>query len=347
MSVANCRGNARTKRKHRNLLTRGRPRRLLSWKVRTAQQTRQSDLMPYLFRERERPASWSDFRPAPLHPYLLPFTYTNWAGEWMAYILGKWSIFEVLDYVGSFSILIAVIFYFADSGNRLKMKHYQAWQVINTAQGKGGSGGRIDALQELNDDGVSLVGVDVSGSYLRGITLVRADLRRGKFDSADLRNAVLRKSVLASSTLLGTNLRDSDCDMTDLTDADLSDADLPGATLRGADVQDATLDRANLRETDLANLRDWQTIASMNLCNIHGVRNAPAGFVDFAMSRGAVDLADDNRFYALLRDAASTQPLVSQPSPIRAAHDRAATEPAKIKSTTTGSSSGALPRAAD
>ena len=41
-----------------------------------------------------------------------------------------------------------LIFYFADQGGRLKQKHYQAWQVINTAQGKGGSGGplRIVAL---------------------------------------------------------------------------------------------------------------------------------------------------------------------------------------------------------
>ncbi len=39
---------------------------------------------------------------------------------------------------------MAVIFYFSESGDRLKQKHYQAWQVINTAQGKGGSGGRIE-----------------------------------------------------------------------------------------------------------------------------------------------------------------------------------------------------------
>jgi len=59
-------------------------------------------------------------------------------------------------------VLIVAIFYVAGSGSRVKMRHYQAWQVINTAQDKGGSGGRIEALQELNADKVSPVGVDVS-----------------------------------------------------------------------------------------------------------------------------------------------------------------------------------------
>ena len=53
---------------------------------------------------------------------------------------------------GDFLGIGAVIFYFTESGDRRKQKHYHAWQVINTAQGKNGSGGRIEALQELNED---------------------------------------------------------------------------------------------------------------------------------------------------------------------------------------------------
>lgn len=60
----------------------------------------------------------------------------EWFWEWVAYILSNWSFLEVLEYLGSFSILIAVVFYFSESGDRLKQKHYQAWQVINTARGK-------------------------------------------------------------------------------------------------------------------------------------------------------------------------------------------------------------------
>ena len=97
-------------------------------------------------------------------------------GEWAAFLLGKWSIFEVLEYVERLSILFAVIVYFAGRDDRLKQKHYQAWQVINTAQGKGGSGGRIEALRELNRDGVPLVGADVAGVYLQNLSLVGASL---------------------------------------------------------------------------------------------------------------------------------------------------------------------------
>src|SRR5258708_33636886 len=97
--------------------------------------------MHYVFKHRRPPAPWREFRQRALHRYLLPLYCANWLGEWTAYFLGKWSIFEVLEYVGSFSILLAVIFYFADAGDRTKQKHYQALQVINTAQGKGGSGG--------------------------------------------------------------------------------------------------------------------------------------------------------------------------------------------------------------
>src|SRR5262244_242040 len=95
---------------------------------------------------------------------------------------------EILEYLGSFSVLIAVIFYFHDSGNRVKQRHYQAWQVINTAQGKGGSGGRIEALQELNADSVPLVGVDVSGAFLQGVQLPHAHLLRANFENADARD---------------------------------------------------------------------------------------------------------------------------------------------------------------
>ena len=161
--------------------------------------------MPFIVKHRSPPASWRQTREKAPHRSLLPIYYANWLGEWAAYFLGKWSIFEVLEYLGSFSILIAVIFYFADAGDRLKQKHYQAWQVINTAQGKGGSGGRIEALHELNEDHIPLIGVDVSDAYLENLRLVSADLRRAD-DGADLRHALFRKSNLEGANLRFANL---------------------------------------------------------------------------------------------------------------------------------------------
>src|SRR5208282_2906137 len=140
---------------------------------------------------RSRPAPWDLRKKSIARGWLTPFIAFEWILEWVAFALSNWTLLEVLEYLGSFSVLVAVIFYFAESGDRVKQRHYQAWQVINTAQGKGGSGGRIEALQELNADHVPLVGVDVSSAFLQGIHLRNANLLRSSFSSADLRNSNL------------------------------------------------------------------------------------------------------------------------------------------------------------
>ena len=71
-------------------------------------------------------------------------------------------LLRILEYSSFLSVMFAVVVYFNEAPDRKKQKHYQAWQVINTAQGKGGSGGRIEAMQELNADKIPLVGVDAS-----------------------------------------------------------------------------------------------------------------------------------------------------------------------------------------
>ena len=104
-------------------------------------------------------------------------------------------------------MLLAVVSYFSESKDRIKQKHYQAWQVINSAQGKGGS----DA------DGVPLVGVDVSRAFLQDIDLSRADLLRANFRAADVRggnlnSAQMQYADLASANLRDANLRNADCE---------------------------------------------------------------------------------------------------------------------------------------
>src|ERR1700677_311471 len=175
--------------------------------------------MAFVFKERNPPPEWVEFKARAPHRYLVPFFRLSWAADWAAYTLGKWPLVELLEYLGSFSVLFVAIFYFAGASDRLKQKHYQAWQVINSAQGKGGNGGRIDALQELNHDHIRLVGVDVSGAYLQGVRLEGAELRRGNFSSADLREAVFSKA----------NLEDSDFHWANLRGAILSGCDLAGS----------------------------------------------------------------------------------------------------------------------
>lgn len=246
-----------------------------------------------LHEQRKRPEAWQTQRGGLKHAWLAPFMAIDWAFQWLAYVLSRWSFLEVLEYLGSFSILIAVIFYFAESGDRLKQKHYQAWQVINTAQGVGGSGGRIDALQELDEDGVPLVGVDVSGAFLQGIRLPNARLLRSDFSGVDARNSDFQSADLSVANLSSGNFRGSNFKAANLQDSNLANADFCGATLSNADLSGATLDAADLGNTDLTNAK-WQKINSLRGANIRQVRNAPKGFTDWAIKNGAVTTAVDS-----------------------------------------------------
>src|SRR6202008_1722991 len=143
------------------------------------------------------------------HRWMIPFRAFEWLSEWVAYALSHWSFLEVLENLGRFSVLIGVIFYFSESGDRIKQRHSQAWQVINTAQGKGGSGGRIEALQELNEDKIQLVGVDVSSAFLQGVHLEHANLLRADMSAADLRGCNLTAASLSFADLHDANLRGS------------------------------------------------------------------------------------------------------------------------------------------
>jgi hypothetical protein len=246
--------------------------------------------MSYVFKERNLPPEWHEFRKRAPRRFLMPFYAVSWLADWAAYFLGRWPVVELLEYLGSFSILFAAIVYFAGASDRLKQKHYQAWQVINTAEGKGGNGGRIDALQELNDDRVSLIGVHVSGAYLQGLRLEQAQARRAIFAEADLRDADFQRASLPDADLHSANLRGANLRDCNLAGARLDDADLVGADLAEADLSGVALDRADLREANLEHLKNWQAIKSLDKANVLGVRNAPAGFVDWARKKGAVEV---------------------------------------------------------
>src|ERR1035438_5719376 len=191
---------------------------------------------------RKRPEPWSIRKPGGTRKWLTPFIAFEWMWEWAAYALSNWSFLEVLEYLGSFSVLIAVIFYFSESGDRVKQRHYQAWQVINTAQGKGGSGGRIEALQELNEDKVPLVGVDVSSAFLQGLHLRNANLLRSDFSSADLRNSDLSGVNFALANLNSANLRGAVLDHAKFDQTDLRNTDLKGSSLVDVDLSGASFD---------------------------------------------------------------------------------------------------------
>jgi uncharacterized protein YjbI with pentapeptide repeats len=249
--------------------------------------------------ERKRPAAWSHYQAQAKNPVLIPFHWLEWFFRWLAYWLSGWALLEVLEYIGTLSILLAVISYFAESGDRIKQKHYQAWQVINTAQGKGGNGGRIDALEELNNDRVALVGVDLSDAFLQRVKLDGADLVRSNFSSADVREGSFVGARMEYANLASGNFRNGSFRNANLRNATLQDADLQGVNLSETNFQGADLSKADLRNADLRNAK-WAEIADLKLANIFGVKNAPPDFSRWAIQRGAVSIESDAEWSKLL-----------------------------------------------
>ena len=188
---------------------------------------------------------------------------------------------------------------FFESKDRTNQKHHQAWQVINSAQGKGGSGGRIDALQELHADGVPLVGVDVSGAFLQDIDLSQANLLRANFRAADVRGANLNGAQIQYVDLASANFRNANLRNADLRNATLQDADLTGANLSEADLGGANLAKVDLRDSDFRKTK-WQKMESIKLVNIFGIKDAPTGFLDRAIQKGAISTESDAEWQALL-----------------------------------------------
>jgi len=242
---------------------------------------------------RTRPEPWRPYAAGIRRRWLVWFHGPEWVLKWTAYYLSRWALLEVLEYLSIFSVLIAVIFYFSESGDRAKQKHYQAWQVINTAQGKGGSGGRIEALQELNADGVPLTGVDASAAFLQGVSLPHARLSRSNFSGADLRDSDFSRSDFSWSDLQSANFRHAKLNGVLLANANFSDADLAGAELRNSDLSGARLTNADLRDADLGGVR-WGRVTDIRGANIYGVRNPPDGFASWALAHGAVSVRGDD-----------------------------------------------------
>ena len=243
--------------------------------------------------------SWQERRTKIRHKWAVLFFFAEWICEQVSYFLGRWAFLDILGHIGRLTILIAVITYFLGADERRmqaedqrKAKHYQAWQVINIAQGKPGGGGRLDALQDLNSDGISLAYVDASEAWLPGLNLENATLYRANLAGATLGVANLSAANLHSANLTGADLNQANLAGANLVWANLTKAGLPAADLSNANLTNANLNQANLAwaRLDGANLKDirnWQSIR-LEDAYIRDVKNAPDGFTTWAKDAKAV-----------------------------------------------------------
>lgn len=171
------------------------------------------------------------------------------------------------------TVAAALVRYFWEAPKREKQAHYQAWQMINSAQGQQGSGGRIEALQDLNKDGVSLNGLSAKNANLEDINLEKAQLFAANLQGANLKDANLQKAylrrtnlhlaILYRANLEGASLREANLREAHLREANLEGANLEGASLDGAYLWGANLKGANLKRVDLTleqvkSTQNWQ-----------------------------------------------------------------------------------------
>jgi uncharacterized protein YjbI with pentapeptide repeats len=189
--------------------------------------------------------------------------------EWVDYGLGRWAFIQVLQYIAvlatAFTIVWSGYTYITGADERAQQSYNQAWQAINSAEGQGGSGGRIGAMQGLNEAGQSLRGVTAEDAVLARIDLHGGDLTSANFQGSsleganlrevDLRNANLQRAYLGEYSgreeTIQTDLRGAHLEEADARDADLTSADLSGASLNEADLSDADLDEAKLQGAKL------------------------------------------------------------------------------------------------
>ena len=184
-----------------------------------------------------------------------------------------------LSNIEGISIFAAAILYFIEIDDRKKRKHYEAWQVIDAAHGIRSSYARNQALQDLNEDSVSLTRVNLYNMDLKGITLKYANLTEANlsatclsnanFKQADLTGADLSNADLSNTNLSNTNLSDTNLSHTNLSNTIIdSETQLDGKwclvwrivnqpteerKLSSADLSSANLSNVNLRKADLTN----------------------------------------------------------------------------------------------
>ncbi len=154
--------------------------------------------------------------------------------------LEKQAIFPILDKLGKLSILVAIlstaISYQADRKNTIKARHFQAWQVINTATGQTGSGGRELAIRDLIKDDVPMAGINIENAWLQ-----YADLSNGDFNNSNFKN----------TRISGVEFMKANFTYAKFTNSVLIDIDFSDAVLEGVDFTNTQMFRLNLSGANL------------------------------------------------------------------------------------------------
>ena len=149
------------------------------------------------------------------------------------------SIIAILD---PLSIVLALCLFIKEAPERKKQFHYNAWAMVDSANGIKKSNARIIALQDLCDEGVSLKGLDLANAELS-----RIELNVGQLMDANFAGAILKDAELYKADLCNANFANSVC-----TGIILSKANLGFASMHNANFSSADFSTANLMFADLS-----------------------------------------------------------------------------------------------
>jgi len=98
---------------------------------------------------------------------------------------------SLAEALGKLVIIITVANWLVEIPDRKALKDAAAWTVVNTASKNSADGGRSAQLALLNNDDVSLAGIDISKAHLSNLRLIGADLTKANFDSSHISKVLI------------------------------------------------------------------------------------------------------------------------------------------------------------
>lgn len=153
----------------------------------------------------------------------------------------------LLNQADEVSMFVGLLLYLKDAPQRRRSSHYQAFTVIDNAGEREMSAARIMALEDLNNDGVSLRGYELKKKNLDKIRMPRARL-----SLVQLQDSKLNKADLRDATLVSANLIKARCTLSNFERARLDFAILEDASFNGARCVAASFKCANMTGADFS-----------------------------------------------------------------------------------------------
>jgi uncharacterized protein YjbI with pentapeptide repeats len=191
--------------------------------------------------------------------------------KWLSTLLKLKKKFDplvrILASLGSLTVFFGVLTFVCELPQRIQQRsadiertNYTAWDIIRNSQGQTASFGRIEAIQHLASNKVSLEGLDVQKALLDNIKIPKAYLRLSNFSEASLVSSNFSEANLERAKMHAAQFRSSHLKKTNFYHADLSNSFFDKADLTGADLTETNLSSTNLEKARLKDVKTQNAI---------------------------------------------------------------------------------------